>query len=219
MLLEQRLSDVRGAGDGRGVALVEALEFGVSQALLVEIAAWMLEAGQPFLGWFLGDRPEATIEEWARRGSSEFALRHVSLLMDADRCVGGIAVLGGADLSRGRLADLQALLKAAPDRNPVLDRVRATRDWFLPVAADDSYVSKIAVVSSHRGRGLGWLLLREAFRRAAERGHRGVRLDVAADNRAAISLYERAGFETLDERYIEELGVAYRAMRLEVPQS
>lgn len=214
---DQQLTEGGAAGDGRAVALLDAARVDVTDAVLAEIAAWMVEAGQPFLGWFLGDLPERTIQEWARRDSSEFALRNASLLIDGDRCVGGILVLGGAELSRGRLADMQALLRATHDRDAVLDRVRASRNWFLPVGVDDLYVSKVAVAGSHRGRGLGRRLIHHASERAKDGGYSGVRLDVVATNRAAVGLYEAAGFRTLDERYVEELGVAYRSMRLGAP--
>jgi ribosomal protein S18 acetylase RimI-like enzyme len=45
-----------------------------------------------------------------------------------------------------------------------------------------------------RGQGLGSKLLRHAEKAAQARGYQGMRLEVRADNHAAIGLYKRAGY-------------------------
>jgi ribosomal protein S18 acetylase RimI-like enzyme len=53
----------------------------------------------------------------------------------------------------------------------------------------------IAVDPAARGSGLGGKLLRDAEMTAAKRGSTGLRLEVRADNAAAIGLYRRRGYE------------------------
>ncbi|KAA2284603.1 GNAT family N-acetyltransferase [Arenimonas fontis] len=55
----------------------------------------------------------------------------------------------------------------------------------------------IAVDPAERGRGLGRRLLADAERQARAAGRDGLRLEVRADNGAAIALYEAAGYRRL----------------------
>jgi len=52
----------------------------------------------------------------------------------------------------------------------------------------------LAVLPSHRGRGIGSLLLAEVERRARERGACKLTLEVHASNEGAMRLYRRFGF-------------------------
>jgi ribosomal protein S18 acetylase RimI-like enzyme len=56
------------------------------------------------------------------------------------------------------------------------------------------------VVPRHRRRGVGRALLESVTAWAQESGYARLRLHVVETNRAAIRLYERAGFATIDER-------------------
>ena len=58
----------------------------------------------------------------------------------------------------------------------------------------------IAVAEGHRRSGLGSRLLETASAHARSRGCRTLTLEVASDNVAALSLYERRGFVTLSRR-------------------
>lgn len=57
-----------------------------------------------------------------------------------------------------------------------------------------AWLYSIAVAHHLRGQGLGRRLLDDAEGLARADGRRGLRLEVRADNAAAISLYERAGY-------------------------
>jgi ribosomal-protein-alanine N-acetyltransferase len=70
----------------------------------------------------------------------------------------------------------------------------------LDHGGDAADVMTVAVVSGHRGRGLGDVLLGELLRRAAHGGAAAVLLEVRADNVPARRLYERHGFEELSVR-------------------
>ncbi len=55
-------------------------------------------------------------------------------------------------------------------------------------------VHDVAVLASHRGRGIAERMLTEAERIARERGAVKLTLEVLSGNRGAIRLYERIGF-------------------------
>ena len=70
----------------------------------------------------------------------------------------------------------------------------------------------IAVDRAQRGRGLGARLLRDAERRARRAGRTLLRLEVRADNPAAIGLYRAAGYLPIGRRagYYEDGADALR---------
>ena len=79
-----------------------------------------------------------------------------------------------------------------------------------------SGVLGMGVAASHRGQGLGSALLRATLEAVSARGITRVELVVRADNVAAITLYERHGFE-LEGRlrdYMVVDGVAYDALAM-----
>ena len=68
---------------------------------------------------------------------------------------------------------------------------------------DEAHVTGIAVRGSHRGRGLGELLLMSSIEMAMRRNSRVVTLEVRVSNRVAQSLYTKYGFDQtgLRKRY------------------
>jgi ribosomal-protein-alanine N-acetyltransferase len=67
-------------------------------------------------------------------------------------------------------------------------------------AADEAEVLTIAVAPWSRRQGVGRALLKALIEMSAARGARDLFLEVAADNRAAIQLYLRAGFARVGTR-------------------
>jgi mycothiol synthase len=57
------------------------------------------------------------------------------------------------------------------------------------------YVDLLAVDPDHQGRGIGTMLLAEAFAGFAAAGMREAQLGVDSDNPQALTVYERAGME------------------------
>lgn len=56
------------------------------------------------------------------------------------------------------------------------------------------WISRIAVLNSHRGRGIGQALLVEAERRLVELGCIKVNLQVVESNFATVRFYEKSGY-------------------------
>lgn len=84
----------------------------------------------------------------------------------------------------------------------VLNRVQAPAyaavSWSLDAAPKDVAVLHLLVVApSARGKGAGRQLVEEAKRLACASGARTLRLDVLANNEAAIALYRSCGFTDL----------------------
>lgn len=68
------------------------------------------------------------------------------------------------------------------------------------VAAGEGELLTIAVRPEARGRGIGAALLSEILAGAAARGAERIFLEVAADNAAALALYQRGGFAVCGRR-------------------
>lgn len=70
----------------------------------------------------------------------------------------------------------------------------------VSVTGEDSDLERIAVLPGSRGRGLARDLLEALIDRVRDLGAGRMLLEVAADNAAAISLYESCGFDTISIR-------------------
>ena len=69
--------------------------------------------------------------------------------------------------------------------------------------SDEAELLFIVVATSHRGRGLGVMLLESLLKEAGNRGAGTLFLEVSESNHAAQKLYDKLGFERigLRERY------------------
>jgi ribosomal-protein-alanine N-acetyltransferase len=130
-----------------------------------------------------------------------------------------------AKLRRGRLGDLDVLLAMERDfftpdhqisrrgfrhyfRSPKSDLIVAdirgtTAGCALVNYRQNSTMARLyslAVATDFQRRGLARRLLKEAERKALRRGCRTMRLEVQADDDAAIRLYENAGYRLFGRR-------------------
>lgn len=62
-------------------------------------------------------------------------------------------------------------------------------------AADSALLTDLVVVESHRGRGIGTLLVEDALALSARAGLVRLSLEVRRDNAVALRMYARLGFE------------------------
>lgn len=70
----------------------------------------------------------------------------------------------------------------------------------VSMAGEDCDLDRIAVMPQARGRGLARVVLEELMDHARDLGAGRMLLEVAADNVAAIGLYESFGFDTISTR-------------------
>lgn len=76
--------------------------------------------------------------------------------------------------------------------------------YLMPPIQDEGYyIAHLATTQYMRGRGLGELLLKNAFARAAKRGYRICELDVAS-NSQAVNFYHRMGMAIVSESRVIE---------------
>jgi ribosomal-protein-alanine acetyltransferase len=83
---------------------------------------------------------------------------------------------------------------------------------------DVADIQNIAVVESHRGRGIGAALLDALVEWAVDRSTTAIMLEVRDDNTVAQSLYASRGFAVISTRakYYQPAGVDALVMRKEV---
>jgi ribosomal-protein-alanine N-acetyltransferase len=102
---------------------------------------------------------------------------------------------GASAWSESLLAD-----EVGSERHVVLVTDDLTAYGAISVAGDVADLDRIAVLPDVRGRGLARDLLTALVDRARDLGADRMLLEVAADNAAAIGLYESYGFGTISTR-------------------
>ena len=68
------------------------------------------------------------------------------------------------------------------------------------LAADEGYISNVAVDPEHRRQGIGGALIEKLVSMAAERGLAFLTLEARASNAPALALYEKYGFRPVGRR-------------------
>ncbi|KOX95452.1 MULTISPECIES: GNAT family N-acetyltransferase [Halorubrum] len=85
--------------------------------------------------------------------------------------------------------------------------------WSLVAESDDTVVGHTGVTPDNapaphlivfvadeaQGRGIGSELIRQLVAHAADRGHEALSLTVAADNHAAVTVYDNVGFDVIEQ--------------------
>jgi ribosomal protein S18 acetylase RimI-like enzyme len=93
------------------------------------------------------------------------------------------------------------IAEVEPGQGPVGYLVLTKPDLPLSdVSLDDAEVKRVYILSRFRGAGLGRCLMQAAEMHARSRGIRRLLLGVYSGNKAAISFYERLGYERVGER-------------------
>lgn len=135
-------------------------------------------------------------------GPDAKALVFFERVIRTDHCIaaldetGALVGLAGFKTPSGSFAGGSwADLRAVYGRLGGLWRGMVLRRLGNEVDNDRFLVDGLCVVPTHRGRGIGSLLLAALYQEAAERGYRSIRLDVVATNTRARALYERHGFQ------------------------
>jgi ribosomal-protein-alanine N-acetyltransferase len=139
--------------------------------------------------------------------SNLFARGDPVLSEAASRDAAAIAALHAASFRRGwSEQEVESLLT---DRHVIAHRAMSgstmtgsTMAGFIMsrLAEDEAEILSVAVAGHRRGRGLARKLLNLHLRRLAGLGARAVFLEVDEHNKAAIRLYDRAGFHEISRR-------------------
>jgi len=134
---------------------------------------------------------------------AKFFARDEPMLSDAaSRDAVAIAALHAASFRRGwSEQEVEGLLT---DRHVIAHRAMTgtTMAGFIMsrLVEDEAEILSVAVARPRRGRGLAHNLLNLHLRRLAAFGARAVFLEVDEHNKAAIRLYDRAGFHEISRR-------------------
>jgi ribosomal protein S18 acetylase RimI-like enzyme len=138
----------------------------------------------------------------------------MTALFEENQAVGGFIALDRQELERARKTDIMSTLRRLDEagRGAFLHRVAAVAALQLPIEDDQFYLSMIGVGEPLRGGGKGRILLREFLAQGREAGFCRFRLEVRADNAAAISLYTSEGFKAILEASSETIGMTLVTM-------
>ena len=146
--------------------------------------------------------------------SNLFARGEPGLSAATSRDAAAIAALHGASFRRGwSEQEVEGLLT---DRHVIAHRAMTgtTMDGFIMsrLVEDEAEILSVAVAGSRRGHGLARNLLNLHLGRLAGFGARAVFLEVDEHNKAAIRLYDRAGFHEISRRPNYYPGAAGKAV-------
>jgi ribosomal protein S18 acetylase RimI-like enzyme len=208
------------ARTGAGFRLLAEVDH--PETLIPQILPWVHEASNPYVDWaFGGPEPaRAVLEALMRTESSEISVRRVTGLLDGPNVIGGFIALGGNELETCAKADalrITLLCRQRDDFASVVERLAGGREHRGPVDEGEYFLSKMGVRRDFRGQRLGHALLAEFLATGRAAGYRRFRLDVSADNVAAVSVYHRAGF-VLDGEHRHD-GMLRLSMGLSDPET
>jgi len=146
--------------------------------------------------------------------SNLFSRGEPGLSAASSRDAAAIAALHAASFRRGwSEQEVEGLLT---DRHVIAHRAMlgSTMAGFIMsrLVEDEAEILSVAVAGSRRGRGLARNLLNLHLGRLAAFGARAVFLEVDEHNKAAIRLYDRAGFHEISRRPNYYPGAAGKAV-------
>jgi [ribosomal protein S18]-alanine N-acetyltransferase len=137
----------------------------------------------------------------------EAALADLDQLVDIENESFDSDRLSRANLRYALNSPAQSVLAIASGRNILGDAIIEFRK-----SSKSARLASIAIRKSAAGQGLGRLLMQGCEDHARRRGCNRFRLEVRADNQAAISLYEKLGYRQFDvlKDYYEDGASALR---------
>jgi GNAT superfamily N-acetyltransferase len=196
-----------------------AAEFPDSAALILQMTPWVLAAGQPYYDWFFGGRElaERTVAMWIRQPSSEVSIQRAKFLQCGSQIAGGIIGLGGAELRKARLADINSYWATldSPSRGGLIERLSQSVDAFAPVADDEYYASKMGLARSFLGKGLAKVMLERCLEQGSALGYTKFRADVHTENQPSLRCCLGLGFEIFYTGQSADGVLRYHALRCE----
>jgi len=163
----------------------------------------LILAAAPSLEAVLGDRAtaERAAEVVFRAERTVWSHRFGLAAEDGNGPVGLVTAFPGRMYGSLALGTGVALARAAGARHAsdLARRGRILQRLLAPIRRQVLYVSALAVLPEHRGRGIGTALI-ERVLAGAERLGLGVALDAGVEDEAALRLYEGLGFLRVETR-------------------
>ena len=167
------------------------------------VATPLILAAAPSLQVVLGDQATASraAEAAFRAERTVWSHRFGLAAGDGEELVGLVAAFPGRLYSSLALGTGVVLARAAGARHAsnLARRGRILQRLLAPIRRQMLYVSALAVVPEHRGRGIGSRLIARVIA-GADRMGLGVALDAGMEDEAALQLYERLGFKRVETR-------------------
>ncbi|MCW2798803.1 MAG: rimI [Aeromicrobium sp.] len=114
--------------------------------------------------------------------------------------VAAIALIEAGCFDTGAWSETLVHAEVTGERHHVLVADDLQAYGAISLAGEVADLDRIAVLPHSRGRGLARELLTELIDRARDLGAERILLEVAANNAAAIGLYESFGFATINTR-------------------
>jgi ribosomal protein S18 acetylase RimI-like enzyme len=184
------------------------------------IVDWLFSTGEKAFETQFGDREQAfaVLTDWLSRDTSEFSLNRSRIALDpAGKIAGGCFTGKAGDVERARFADMMAKLRISDpaERRRYQAYLAEVRDAVPTAASDAEYLSAIAVLPAHRGRGVAQRLMEDWLRRGRARGGHVFELIVEERNTAAQALYRRFGFIPITKGSAPSAGLTWIVMRLD----
>jgi ribosomal protein S18 acetylase RimI-like enzyme len=181
-----------------------------------QIARWAYQSSPEYFNLLFNDELSALarLEKWALRRDSEYSGSCCMILFDDGMASGGVIAFGGNEQLQRRRADLFQLFKELSriERDQLKSKLAHVAHLAHAAESTDFYIRALAIGPKARRHGLGTHLLTECVRRGFALGFPRVRLEVRADNLAAIRFYERTGFQLIPESETAKDGWSLRTM-------
>ena len=163
-----------------------------------DISRLVLLSAERFLPAVFGPRIEGGLARLGAQEGTLFSWAHTMIAEAEGRTAGMLLGYSEREIAREDPATGLGLLHVlGGDMVRRFGRLLRVRRMIRDIAADEWYVSNIAVLPAVRGRGVGRTLMRDAEKRARASGAAAIVLDVETDHPAAISFYTGLGFQTV----------------------
>jgi len=162
------------------------------------ISELILQSDCGMLPALFGPSVKSLLQHLQHRSDNPYSFNHTLVIADEAGSRSVVGAMIGSPVASTRGANLRTaghlFTWYGPcliARFPGLVRAGKALDDLQP---EDFYLSHVAVLPEHRGRGAGSLLLRAAEERSRILGARRIVLDVEEHNERARALYARLGY-------------------------
>jgi GNAT superfamily N-acetyltransferase len=188
-------------------------------ALIARAFPWILAAGQPYFHWLCGGRDEAerTVAMWMRQPSSEVSIERMQFLQCGSELAGGIIGIGGAELKKARIADINSYWATLDvhSRGALIEKLSQSLEAFAPVEEDEYYVSKVGLDRRFQAKGLANVLVEHCMDQGSALGYSKFRADIQTENKPSLRCSRAMGFKIFYTGQSADGALRFHALRCE----